>query len=106
MKEDTGIEIENLKVDGGATANNTLMQMQADILGITVIRPKTIETTALGAAYAAGLALGIWNGTDELQQHWREDSRWEPIWTKEQRTERHRTWRKAVERSLDWIEFA
>jgi glycerol kinase len=105
MKEDTGIEIENLKVDGGATANNTLMQMQADILGVTVIRPKTTETTALGAAYAAGLALGIWNGTDELQQHWREDSRWEPTWTEDQRTERFRTWRKAVERSLDWIEF-
>jgi glycerol kinase len=105
MKEDTGIEIENLKVDGGATANNTLMQMQADILGLTVIRPKTTETTALGAAYAAGLALGIWNDTDELQQHWREDRRWEPTWTEEQRTERFRTWRKAVDRSLDWVEF-
>jgi glycerol kinase len=81
------------------------MQMQADILGLTAIRPKTTETTTLGAAYAAGLALGIWNSTDELQQHWREDSRWEPTWTEDQRTERFRTWRKAVERSLDWIEF-
>jgi glycerol kinase len=81
------------------------MQMQADILGLTVIRPKTTETTALGAAYAAGLALGIWNDMDELQQHWREDRRWEPTSTEDQRTERFRTWRKAVERSFDWIEF-
>ena len=105
MREDTGIEIESLKVDGGATVNDTLMQMQADILGLTVIRPKTTETTALGAAYVAGLAVGVWKDTDELKQHWREDRRWNSTWTDEQRTEKFRMWRKAVARSMDWIEF-
>lgn len=105
MREDTGLEIEDLKVDGGATVNDTLMQLQADMLGLTVIRPKTTETTALGAAYAAGLAVGIWKDTDQLKQHWREDRRWNCTWSDEQRAEKFRMWRKAVERSLDWIEF-
>src|ERR1035437_7521184 len=78
MRRDTGIEIHSLKVDGGATVNDTLMQLQADVLGITVIRPKTIETTALGAAYAAGLAVGVWKDTGELRNHRHEDPRWEP----------------------------
>lgn len=104
MQKDTGIEIKSLKVDGGATVNATLMQMQADILGITVIRPKVIETTALGAAYAAGLAVGVWKNIGELKEHWQEDCRWNPVWTSAQREENFVRWHKAVERTFNWLE--
>jgi glycerol kinase len=103
MQRDTGIEIRSLKVDGGATVNDTLMQLQADVLGVTVIRPKTIETTALGAAYAAGLAVGVWKDSGELRSHWKEDRRWEPAWTDEKRNETFSEWHKAVDRTLNWI---
>ena len=86
------------------TANNLAMQLQADILGVPVSRPVVAETTALGAAYAAGLAVGFWSGTDELRANWAEDRRWEPRWSEEQREAGYAGWRKAVERTLDWVE--
>ena len=78
MVQDSGVRLEVLKVDGGATVNDTLMQLQADILGVPVVRPVVAETTALGAAYAAGLAVGFWSGLDDLRENWRMDRRWEP----------------------------
>ncbi|MGO9487700.1 MAG: glycerol kinase GlpK [Solirubrobacteraceae bacterium] len=93
-----------LKVDGGMTANELLMQFQADALGMPVIRPAVTETTALGAAYAAGLAVGFWSDREELYERWREDRRWEPIMDSARREAEYGQWRKAVERSLDWAE--
>ncbi|MDX2376955.1 glycerol kinase GlpK [Microbacterium sp. LRZ72] len=101
---DTGDELDELRVDGGMTRNGLLMQFQADILGIPVVRPRIIETTALGAAYAAGLATGVWSGLGELREHWREDVRWMPRMDPGERDRRVRLWRKAVERSLDWVD--
>ena len=98
------IDLDVLRVDGGVTANDLCMQLQADILGVPVSKPVVAETTALGAAYAAGLAAGVWSGTDELTQNWDEDTRWEPTWTDQQRAEGYAGWRKAVERTLDWVE--
>jgi glycerol kinase len=95
-----------LKVDGGATVNNLLMQMQADILGVPVVRPVVTETTALGAAYAAGLAVGFWSGLDALRQHWQADRQWEPHWSEDQRETAYLGWKKAVERSLNWIDVS
>ena len=91
-----------LKVDGGATANNLLLQLQADILGVPVVRPVVAETSALGAAYAAGLAVGFWKDLETLRQNWKAERWWEPRWSADQREEAYRGWRKAVERSLDW----
>ena len=102
MTSDSGVRLGVLKVDGGATVNNLLMQLQADILGVPVARPVVVETTALGAAYAAGLAAGVWPDLDALRQHWREDRRWEPRWSSDQRDDAHARWQKAVERSLGW----
>jgi glycerol kinase len=96
--------IAELKVDGGMTANDTLMQIQADLLGIPVVRPVVAETTALGAAYAAGLAVGFWSDLDELRANWREDRRWQPSIDDAERAERLRQWRRAVERTFDWVE--
>jgi glycerol kinase len=104
MEQDSGVELEVLKVDGGVTANSLCMQMQADILGVPVSRPVVAETTALGAAYAAGLAVGFWKNTDELRENWNEDRRWEPTWGEEQRADGYRMWKKAVERTLGWVE--
>ncbi len=104
MEKDSGVKLEVLKVDGGVTANDLCMQIQADVLGVTVSRPVVAETTALGAAYAAGLAVGFWGTPEELRQNWNESKRWEPSWTEEQREEGYRGWRKAVERTLDWVE--
>jgi glycerol kinase len=104
MVADSGVELTTLKVDGGVTANELCMQLQADILGVPVSRPVVAETTALGAAYAAGLAVGFWESTDELRTNWAEDRRWEPTWSEEQREDGYRGWRKAVERTLDWVE--
>ncbi len=95
-----------LKVDGGATVNDLLMQMQADILGVPVVRPLVTETTALGAAYAAGLAVGFWSGRGSLRRQWRAERQFEPSWSEDQRETAHRGWKKAVERSLGWIEPA
>ncbi|NEW59021.1 glycerol kinase GlpK, partial [Nocardia cyriacigeorgica] len=102
MSQDSGVGLQVLRVDGGVTANNLCMQIQADILGVPVSRPVVTETTALGAAYAAGLATGYWRDTDELRRHWREDIRWEPTWTERQRTDGYTGWTKAVGRTLDW----
>ncbi|RHW25568.1 glycerol kinase [Nocardioides immobilis] len=104
MTADSGVELEVLKVDGGVTANQLCMQIQADVLGVPVSRPVVPETTALGAAYAAGLSVGFWADTDELRQNWREDTRWEPTWDESQRDEGYRRWKKAVERTLDWVD--
>lgn len=104
MNRDSGVPIPALKVDGGATVNNTLMQLQSDILGVPVIRPKMIETTALGAAYAAGLAAGYWQGTDELRSNWQTDRAWEPQWSVDRREGAYHQWHKAVQRSFGWIE--
>jgi len=93
-----------LRVDGGMTANELLMQFQADVLGVPVIRPAVTETTALGAAYAAGLAAGYWSGQDELRERWSEDKRWEPQMSEETREAEYARWLKAVERSLDWAD--
>ncbi|KRE61183.1 glycerol kinase GlpK [Nostocoides sp. Soil756] len=102
MEADSGVELTCLKVDGGVTANSLCMQLQADILGVPVSRPVVAETTALGAAYAAGLATGFWSSTDELRENWAEDRRWEPRWSEDQRRDGYRGWKKAVERTLDW----
>ncbi|MEO6413132.1 MAG: glycerol kinase GlpK, partial [Pedococcus sp.] len=87
MTKDSGVELEVLKVDGGVTANNLCMQLQSDILGVPVSRPVVAETTALGAAYAAGLATGFWSGTDELRANWQESQRWSPTWSDRQRSD-------------------
>jgi glycerol kinase len=91
----------DLRVDGGMTANELLMQFQADVLGVPVIRPAVTETTALGAAYAAGLATGVWDSQDELRERWAEDKRWEPQMSDEDREAGYARWRRAVERSFD-----
>ena len=93
-----------LKVDGGAAANDLLMQFQADVLDVPVVRPTVAETTCLGAAYAAGLAVGFWPDTDTLRAKWRADRRWEPGMPAESREHGHRQWRTAVERSFGWVE--
>jgi len=103
MVQDSGVRLELLKVDGGATVNDTLMQLQADILGVPVVRPVVAETTALGAAYAAGLAVGFWADLDDLRENWRMDKRWEPAWSADQRDGAYARWQKAVERTFDWI---
>jgi glycerol kinase len=103
MRQDAGLELEVIRVDGGAVANDTLMQLQADILGVSVVRPRIAETTCLGAAYAAGMAVGVWKDTDELRHKWQEDRRWDPAWREDHREERYRGWKKAVERTLDWV---
>ena len=104
MAADSGVKLEVLKVDGGVTLNELCMQIQADVLGVDVVRPKVPETTALGAAYAAGLAVGYWSDPEDLRANWQEDRRWSPQWTEEQRAKGYAGWRKAVERTLDWVE--
>jgi glycerol kinase len=104
MVKDSGVRLGVLKVDGGATVNNTLMQLQADILGVPVVRPVVAETTALGAAYAAGLAVGFWSDVEEMRRNWQADKQWEPRWNTDQREEGYAGWQKAIERSLNWID--
>jgi glycerol kinase len=106
MVHDSGVRLEVLKVDGGATVNNLLMQLQADILGVPVVRPVVAETTALGAAYAAGLAVGVWPDLESLRAQWKADRTWEPRWTADQRDEAFRRWQKAVERTFDWVDVS
>jgi len=101
--QDLGRDFTELKVDGGMVRNELLMQFQADILGIPVIRPAITETTALGAAYAAGLAVGFWSDLDELRERWSEDRRWEPAMAQEERDERLTQWKDAVTRTFDWV---
>jgi glycerol kinase len=104
MAQDSGVLIEVLKVDGGATSNNLLMQLQADILGVPVVRPVVTETTALGVAYAAGLAVGFWADLGSLRHHWKADRQWEPRWSNDRRAEALHGWRKAVDRALGWVD--
>jgi glycerol kinase len=104
MRQDSGVSLDVLRVDGGVTANELCMELQADILGVPVSKPVVAETTALGAAYAAGLATGFWRTTDELKQNWNEARRWEPRWNDEQRTAGYAGWKKAVDRTLDWVD--
>jgi glycerol kinase len=104
MEQDSGVHLEVLKVDGGVTANDLAMQLQADILGIPVSRPAVAETTALGAAYAAGLATRFWQTTEELRANWNESKRWLPQWTDKQREDGYRGWKKAVERTFNWVD--
>jgi len=101
---DFGSPITELRVDGGIVANGSLMQFQADILGVPVVRPEVTQTTALGAAYAAGLAVGVWSDLDEIATNWREDVRWLPHMTPSQRTTQMSLWRLAVARSFDWAD--
>jgi glycerol kinase len=103
MEQDSGVHLDVLKVDGGITANNLCMQTQADILGVPVSRPVVAETTALGAAYTAGLAAGFWRDTDELRAHWHESRRWEPQWDDKRREAGYQGWQKAVQRTLGWV---
>ena len=104
MAADSGVPLTVLKVDGGVTLNELCMQIQADVLGVDVVRPKVPETTALGAAYAAGLAVGYWSDPEDLRANWQEGRRWSPSWTYEQREAGYAWWRKAVQLTLDWVE--
>jgi len=104
MNADSGVDLTTLKVDGGMVVNETLMQFQADILGVPVIRPVVNETTALGAAYAAGLAVGYWATEDDIRTNWAEDKRWEPQMDDDTRTKRYGEWKKAVTKTFDWVE--
>ncbi len=103
MQRDVKVTLDVLKVDGGITANNLCMQLQADILGLPVSRPRVVETTALGAAYGAGLALGLFADAGSLRANWHEGTRWEPQWTTDRREAGYADWKRAVERSLDWV---
>ena len=104
LNSDSGVALNELKVDGGMTKNDTLMQFQADILGVPVISPVVTETTALGAAYAAGLAVGYWQNLDQLRSRWREGKRWLPNMSPEERKLRIAQWKKAVTKTLDWVD--
>ena len=102
MQQDSGVRLKELRVDGGASANNLLMQFQADLLGVPVVRPKVIETTALGAAYLAGLATGVWHGQSEITRQWKAERRFEPRMSRAQAARRMGDWTRAVERSRNW----
>jgi glycerol kinase len=102
MIKDSGVALEVLKVDGGMVHNDLLMQFQADILEAPVVRPKVSETTSLGAAYAAGIAVGFWKNLEELRDYWQEDQRWSPSMEPARRQELYSGWKKAVERTFDW----
>ena len=104
MNADSGVPLKELKVDGGMVVNETLMQFQADILDVDVVRPKVAETTALGAAYAAGLAVGYWASEDDIRQNWGEDKRWTPQMDDDERERQYRNWKKAVTKTLDWVD--
>ena len=103
MTEDSGVQLTELKVDGGMTANDFLMQFQADVLGVDVVRPAITETTALGAAYGAGLAVGAWGDTSEISSLWQEGARWTPAMDIGDRERLTRRWHQAVDRSLGWV---
>jgi glycerol kinase len=102
MARDARIPLRELREDGGASRNNLLMQMQADFLGVPVVRPQVTETTALGAAYLAGLATGFWSGADEIAGQWQADRRFEPRLGDAERTAKQGRWREAVERAKNW----
>jgi glycerol kinase len=104
MNADSGVDLTELKVDGGMVQDELLMQFQADILGVAVVRPKVAETTALGAAYAAGIAVGFWNGEQDVIDNWAEDKRWEPQMDADERARQYRLWKKAVTKTFDWVD--
>ncbi len=104
MEADSGVKLAELKVDGGMTANDTLMQFQADMVGVPVVRPVVAETTALGAAYAAGIAVGYWGGEQDVIDNWAEDQRWEPKLDEAERERTYRLWKKAVTKTFDWMD--
>jgi glycerol kinase len=104
MVADSGVPMKEMRVDGGITANSFCMQLQADVMGIDITRPLIGETTALGAAYAAGLAVGYWSSTDEVRKQWQQSRRWNSTSTVEQRAVGYAGWKKAVERTLKWID--
>ena len=104
MEADCGARLAELKVDGGASANDSLLQFQSDLLDVAVRRPEVVETTALGAAYLAGLAVGVWSGLDDVRNNWRLDCEFQPSLDDAIRQRRYSRWKKAVERSLDWEE--
>jgi len=104
MNADSGVPLTSLKVDGGMTGNELLMQFQADILDVPVIRPVVAETTALGAAYAAGLATGFWSGEEDIRANWAKDKQWDPAMDSETRDREYHNWRKAVTKTFDWVE--
>ena len=104
MRADSGVELRELRVDGGMVVDDLLMQIQADLLGVPVVRPVVTETTALGAAYAAGIAVGFWDGLDDVRRRWSEDRRWQPVRDDAWREREMRRWRKAVQRTLDWVD--
>ena len=102
MEIDSGVSLKTLKVDGGMVKNELLMQFQADILNVPVVRPIIAETTALGAAYAAGLAVGFWKSTDELKLNWKKDKEWLPAMNEEDRSYQYKHWKKAISKTFDW----
>jgi glycerol kinase len=104
MNKDSGVDLKALKVDGGMVYNELLMQFQADILGVPVVRPKVAETTSLGASYAAGLAVGFWDNLDDLRANWQVDHTWEPKMDADERARLYKGWLKAVERTFNWVE--
>ncbi len=104
MNKDSGVDLKELKVDGGMVGNELLMQFQADVLGVPVIRPAVPETTSLGAAYAAGLATGFWGEVDDLRDNWVKDKEWTPQLDEERREAEYAQWKKAVTRTFDWVE--
>jgi glycerol kinase len=104
MNADSGVPLKSLKVDGGMVVNELLMQFQADILGVPVIRPVVNETTALGAAYAAGLAVGFWESEDDIRQNWAQDKQWDPAMDDDTRAQTYAQWKKAVTRTFDWVD--
>ena len=104
MAADAGAPLDELRVDGGAAANDTLMQFQSDILGVPLVRPTVTETTALGAAYLAGLATGFWSGLVDLGQHWQQDRRFEPQMAEDRVAALRESWQDAVQRSQGWAD--
>ncbi len=104
MEQDSGVKLTALKVDGGMVVNKLLMQFQADLLGVPVVRPVVAETTALGAAYAAGLAVGYWDNLEDLRQNWQVGRTWQPAMADETRAKLYRGWKKAIERSMHWLD--
>jgi glycerol kinase len=104
MNKDSGVDLTALKVDGGMVYDELLMQFQSDVLGVPVIRPKVAETTALGAAYAAGLAVGFWKNVEDLWANWAKDKEWKPKMEKDEREKYYKGWKKAVTRTFDWVE--
>jgi len=104
MNADSGVDVKELRVDGDMIANDTLRQFPADILGVDVVRPEIAETTALGAAYAAGIAVGFWDGEQDVIDNWNEGHRWTPSMDETERERLFRQWNKAVTKTFDWVD--